>query len=194
MRSEATSDQHEVDCAMARYAAGDDDAFAAVYDGLEPSLRAFIRRHVRDGSQADDLVQRTFLCVIRARSVFIPGAPAMPWVRSIARNLLCKLPKSARVEVPVDLDTPEAANLMAADGPDAEQTAIARQTGKHLATAFAGLPVRQRQAMDLVFGDGLSHSAAAQWLRTSDRAVTLLIHKARKALRAMVSAADEVSR
>lgn len=194
MRKDAASEQRLVDCAMARYAMGDDDAFAVVYDGLAPSLRAFVRRHVRDVSQVDDLVQRTFLCVIRARGVFIPGAPAMPWVRSIARNLLCKLPKSARVEVPVDMDTPEAANVMIADAPDAEKTAIARQLGRHLASAFAGLPARQRRAMDLVFGDGLSHSAAAQSLRTSDRAVTLLIHKARKALRAVLPATGEVRR
>jgi RNA polymerase sigma factor (sigma-70 family) len=113
----------------------------------------------------------------------------MPWVRSIARNLLWKLLKSARVEVPVDLDNSETAKVTATDEPDAEKTAIARQIGRHLAHAFAGLPARQRKAMDLVFGDGLSHSDAAQSLRTSDRAVTLLIHKARKALRAMVPAA-----
>jgi RNA polymerase sigma-70 factor, ECF subfamily len=194
MRKDAAFEQHVVDRAMARYAAGDNDAFDALYDGLEPWLRAFIRRRVRDACQVDDLVQRTFVCVIRARSAFIAGAPVMPWVCSIARNLLCKLPKSARVEVPVDLDTPEAANLMTSDGPDAEETAIARQTGRHLAIAFAGLPARQRRAMDLVFGGGLSHSDAAQSLRTSDRAVTLLIHKARKALRAMMLAADEMRR
>jgi RNA polymerase sigma-70 factor (ECF subfamily) len=194
MRKEAASEQHAVDCAMARYAAGDNGAFDAVYDGLEPPLRAYLRRHVRDGALVDDLMQRTFLCVIRARNAFIPGAPAMPWVRSIARNLLCDLPKSARVEVPVDLDNAQAANVMAAGGPDAETRVIARQLGRDLMRALGGLPARQRRAMDLVFGDGLSHSDAAQSLRTSEPAVTLLIHKARKALRALVPAVDEVRR
>jgi RNA polymerase sigma-70 factor, ECF subfamily len=194
MGRDVASEQNELDCAMARYAAGENDAFDALYDGLEPWLRAFIRRRVRDSSQVDDLLQRTFVCVIRARSAFLAGSPVLPWVCSIARNLVRKLPKSARVEVSMDLDTPEAANLMASDGPDAERTAIARQTGRHLTAAFAGLPARQRRAMDLVFGGGLSHSDAAQSLRTSDSAVTLLIHKARKALRAMLLSADEVRR
>lgn len=194
MGKDVASEQDALDGAMARYAAGENDAFDVVYDGLEPWLRRFIRRRVRDSSQVDDLVQRTFVCVIRARSAFLPGSPVLPWVCAIARNLLRKLPKSARVEVPMDLDTAEAGTLMASALPDAEETAIARQTGRHLATAFAGLPPRQRRAMDLVFGGGLSHSDAAQSLRTSDGAVTLLIHKARKALRAMVLAGDEVRR
>src|SRR5262249_37240564 len=63
------------DVAMERYAAGDDDAFEALYDSLAGRLYAYLRRH--DPRACDDLLQETFLRMHKARGTFVTGAAAV---------------------------------------------------------------------------------------------------------------------
>jgi hypothetical protein len=49
------------DAAMARHAAGDQAAFAELYDGLAPLVMAYLRRRTHDRKLVEDLVQETFL-------------------------------------------------------------------------------------------------------------------------------------
>src|SRR5262245_53884793 len=69
------------DAAMGRYAAGDDDAFEALYDSLAGRLYAYLRRH--DPHACDDLLQETFLRVHKARGTFVTGAAVLPWAFAI---------------------------------------------------------------------------------------------------------------
>jgi len=73
---------------MARYAAGDDTAFPELYRLLAPRLHAFLGRRLRNPSQAEDVLQQTFLQIHAARSRFSPGSEVMPWAFAIARRLL----------------------------------------------------------------------------------------------------------
>ena len=75
----------EVDVAMERYAAGDDAAFATVYDVLAPRLYGYLLRQTRERSSAEDLLQQTMLHIHRARVRFIAGAEVTPWAFAIAR-------------------------------------------------------------------------------------------------------------
>src|SRR5437762_115258 len=67
------------DEAMARYGAGEDAAFALVYDAVAPSLERYLVRHTRDQALAEDLLQQTFLKMHRHRGSFLPGSAVMPW-------------------------------------------------------------------------------------------------------------------
>jgi len=72
--------------AMGRYADGDAAAFEEVYGTLAPMVTAHLRRWV-DAQRAEDLMQKTFLKVHRARDRYRRGAPVGPWVLSIARHV-----------------------------------------------------------------------------------------------------------
>lgn len=72
--------------AMGRYADGDAAAFDEVYDRLAPLVLGHLGRWVGP-QRAEDLLQRTFLKVHRARHRYRRGAPVGPWVLSIARNV-----------------------------------------------------------------------------------------------------------
>src|SRR6478735_49383 len=63
-------DPRAADLAMERYAAGDDAAFAQVYDEVAPRLMRHLRRHVACRAVVEDLVQQTFLQMHRARGRF----------------------------------------------------------------------------------------------------------------------------
>ena len=78
---------HLADAAMARYARGDNRAFAAVYAHLAPGLRGWLARRLRHPASVDDLVQETFLRIHRHRGCFTPGGRVWPWALSIAQRL-----------------------------------------------------------------------------------------------------------
>ena len=115
-----------LDAAMDRYAAGDDAAFEAVYDGLAPRLYGFLLRQTRDRARAEDVVQQTMLQIHRARGRFTPGAQVVPWAFAIARRLLIDQHRRGGREVlsPTDDDVGE---LLVALDASADDVAIAKE-------------------------------------------------------------------
>jgi len=67
--------RNAVDLAMDRYAAGDQSAFADVYDGVAPRIYAYLRRQTGDAARAEDLLQQTLL-QFSARVAAVAGLSA----------------------------------------------------------------------------------------------------------------------
>jgi RNA polymerase sigma-70 factor, ECF subfamily len=172
------------DAAMERYAAGDDAAFAALYDALAGRLYAYLRRHVPDPHGCDDLLQETFLRMHRARGTFITGAAVLPWAFAIARRLMLdRMRRDRRVPAGADdVDQDPVSTVGAADRP--EQVVEAREAARRLARALARLPDSQRTAFELLKQDGLSLAEAAEVLGVTVTAVKLRAHRAYESLRA----------
>lgn len=170
--------------AMERYAAGDDAAFAAVYDALADRLHAYLRRHVRDPHGCDDLLQETFLRMHKARGTFVTGAPVLPWAFAIARRLVVDRVRRER-RVPVDVDDVDADPVtQVRPGDRPEQVVEAREAARRLARALARLPESQRTAFELLKQDGLTLAEAAEVLGVSVTAVKLRAHRAYESIRA----------
>jgi RNA polymerase sigma-70 factor (ECF subfamily) len=168
---------------MARYAAGDEGAFAVVYDDLAPRLYGFLVRQTGDAARAEDLVQQTFLQMHRARGSFVPGAEVLPWAFAIARRLLIDGFRRGRREV---LDGEDAREESAAPGPTADELVQAQELANRIRKELARLPEAQRVAFELVKEEGLSLAEAAQVLGTTVAAVKLRAHRAYEALRAVL--------
>jgi RNA polymerase sigma-70 factor (ECF subfamily) len=169
-----------VDIAMEQYAAGDDSAFAVVYDGLAPRLYGYFLRHSHDASLSEDLVQQTMLHMHRARGRFIVGAAVTPWSFAIARRLLVDAIRRAKRErgrAADDSGPAQLTDLMADD-----------YVGLHELTerihkVLSRLPASQRIAFELVKGEGLTMAEAAESLGTTVAAVKLRAHRACVSLR-----------
>jgi RNA polymerase sigma-70 factor (ECF subfamily) len=170
----------EVDIAMERYGAGDEAAFAVVYDTLAPRLYGYFLRQTRDPSRAEDLLQQTMLHMHRARDRFIPGAEVTPWAFAIGRRLLVDGIRKSRREVLVE--EPEA-QAGASPGPSGDDVVRARELASQVEGVLAKLPTSQRTAFELIKGEGLSLAEAAQVLGTTVSAVKLRAHRAYEALR-----------
>lgn len=69
---------------MVLLASGDRDAFATVFDGLWPSVRAFAVRATGDAPEAEDIAQRTLLKVFSRITDFDTTRDGVAWVFGIA--------------------------------------------------------------------------------------------------------------
>lgn len=170
----------EVDVAMERYAAGDDAAFAAVYDKIAPRLYGYLLRQTRERARAEDLVQQTMLHIHRARTRFIPGAEVTPWAFAIARRLLLDGLRRAKREVAPSEEDPDSAQ---ASGDAADDMVQARELAARITLVLAKLPESQRVAFELLKQEGLTVAEAAEVLGTTAAAVKLRAHRAYEALR-----------
>jgi RNA polymerase sigma-70 factor (ECF subfamily) len=171
------------DVAMARYAGGDDAAFADVYDLLAPRLLRYLIRQTRNEAQAEDLVQKTLLRMHRARGRFLPGAAVLPWAMAIARRLLIDDLRSRKEERQArslddepHVDPPDR-------GPSAADLVAASELAGRIERELARLPTAQREAFELVKREELSLAEAAAVLGTTVTAVKLRAHRAYQALR-----------
>ncbi len=170
----------EVDMAMERYSAGDEAAFAVVYDAIGPRLYGYFLRQTRDRSRAEDLVQQTMLHIHGARARVIPGAQVPPWAVAIGRRLLVDGLRKGRREVLMEEPEVQAG---ASRDPPADDVVRARELASHVERVLAKLPHSQRTAFELIKGEGLSVAEAAQVLGTTVAAVKLRAHRAYEALR-----------
>ena len=62
---------------MERFCRGDESAFETLYARHAPPTMAFLTRMVRDQALAEDLLQTTFLSVVRARRRRSASRPAL---------------------------------------------------------------------------------------------------------------------
>lgn len=174
---------------MDRYAAGDDAAFAEVYDRLAPRLFGFLLRQTRDRARAEDVVQQTMLRIHKARGRFLPGAEVMPWAFAIARRLLVDSFRRGTREVLAASDDDDSNDLLVALDAGADEIAIAKETAAKLDAELRRLPENQRVAFELIKQEGLSVAEAAQVLGTTVAAVKLRAHRAYEALREVLASA-----
>lgn len=176
-----------LDAAMTRYGAGEDAAFAEVYDGLAPRLFPFLVRQTRDRAKAEDVLQQTMLQIHRARGRFEPGAEVVPWAFAIARRLVIDQHRRGGRELLAKDDDTSAESLLVALDASADDVAIAKETAAAITRELAKLPDNQRAAFELIKQEGLSVAEAAQVLGTTVAAVKLRAHRAYEALRAALA-------
>lgn len=176
----------QLDEAMTRYAQGQDEAFAEVYDQAAPALYAFLLRLCRDRALAEDLTHDVFLKMHQARGLFRPGAAVMPWAYTIARNLFLDGARGRRAPM-VSLDTPreDRASDPGVPSPDApaDEVLEASRTAARIEQVLERLPENQATAFRLLKQEGLSVAEAAAVVGATESAVKLRAHRAYEALR-----------
>ena len=140
---------------LAAYAAGDAAAFTRLYDRHERPVFRYFLRQGQAVAQAEDLLQETFLAVIRGAPRFTPSARFTTWLYTIARNkLIDQWRASGRVESLDDAaNDPEDAQdesaldrLPAAESTQPEVDASSREYARAFLGAVEALPAAQRDA------------------------------------------------
>ncbi len=183
-------DEPELNRAMDRYACGDASAFAVLHRALYPRLHAYLLRMRGSHHVADDLVQETFLRMHRARATFARGASVVPWMYTIARNVLYDHARAAKTRRTEDV-SPDELPEPADTGADTESAAVANEAARTVERVLAQLPASQREAFVLLRYEALSVNDAAQVLGATPAAVKLRAFRAYEALRAALSEPPE---
>jgi RNA polymerase sigma-70 factor (ECF subfamily) len=176
----------EANALMGRYAAGDDEVFATLYDYVAPRLHAYLLRQTRDPARAEDLVQQTFLQMHCARRHFAVGAEVIPWAFAIARRLMIDAMRKGRWEVLSSPDVESEKSPPAATSSGPYDELASKQLAGRLQRELDRLPEAQREAFQLVKQDGLSMAEAAEVLGTTVNAVKLRAHRTYEALRSVM--------
>ncbi|WP_353218221.1 sigma-70 family RNA polymerase sigma factor [Sandarakinorhabdus sp.] len=168
---------------MLRVAQGDAAAFAALVRQLERMALGLAWRTLQDRAEAEDACQQAFARLWTEAARFDPARGNVEaWFRRILVNLCLDRRRAVRPVVSIDV-----AYDLADPAPDPEAQAIANDGQARLAAAMARLNVRQRAALSLFHGEGLSMAEIAAHMDTTAKAVEGLLGRARNELRTIMN-------
>lgn len=150
---------------LSAYAAGEARAFAELYERHErPVYRYFLRQGAAPAT-ADDLLQETWMAVIRHAAHFEPRARFTTWLYTVARSKLVDHWRGRDPAVPLAdaaNDEPDAegpgwiAELPGAESDRPDVQALSRAQARAFVDAVEALPAPQREAFLLQAEGGLT--------------------------------------
>jgi RNA polymerase sigma-70 factor (ECF subfamily) len=162
---------------MARVAGGDERAFQLLSRRHLPAMLGLARRILGNAAEAEDVAQEAFMRVWTHAPRWQPLAQFRTWLTRVVINLCLDRKRRAPW---VGLET---AGDIVDPAPGAGEKAEDDERERMLAAAIGKLPVRQRSAIVLTYGDGMSNAQVAEILDTSVSAVETLLVRAKQNLR-----------
>jgi RNA polymerase sigma-70 factor, ECF subfamily len=160
-----------------RVGEGDVAAYRTLVGRYAAKLSRFAERLLRDPTEAEDVVQETFMRLWQHARDYSPQARVTTWLHRITHNLAVdRLRARGRTRPLADEDEMPAS---------ARQTTLLDEKRRVLALdqALAGLPERQATAIVLVHLHGLTGAEAAEVLGVGVEAVESLLARGRRALK-----------
>ena len=175
---EETSDED----LMLQVAKGDESAFRRLARRHAAKTFALTRRMLGNDADAEEIVQEAMLRVWVNAPRWRPDAAFRTWLYRVTFNL-CLNRRRQKVFAPLD-DVSEPPD----PSPSAADELERRETDGLVAKAIGALPDRQRAAIVLTYYEGLSNAEAASVLETTISSVEALLVRAKRTLRAELSA------
>jgi len=166
--------------------ARDDERFEREALVWLPDVTRFALSLTRDESEADDLVQDTFLIAYEKWDQFVPGSQARPWLFTICRNRFYRTEERGRRQV--QADTPELESLAAAaihasaQQAGLEQSFESAEVVRAVEAAIAELPDAFREVALLVDVHEHSYEEASEVLGVPIGTVRSRLFRARRLL------------
>ena len=171
---------------------GAPEAFDALFDRYRASVYNFACAMLRDPEKAEDVLQETFLAVVRAAKRYEPRGRFRVWLMRIARNRCLNWIQSQRVRRAVIAEIDLHVIEPAAAAPPPVQQAVTHEEMRMVRDAIQRLPERQREAIVLYAFESMAYREIAEVLNMPINTVKTLIHRARARLaRALDQATKE---
>lgn len=162
---------------------GDELALEECYRSCSGVVRSYVQRFV-PASEAEDVVQLTFLELWRSRERYDPSRSLEAFVLGIARKRSIDVLRKRRHEV---VDVSKLRQLVGDDGDRlVEQLAWAGEVRR----ALESLPAPQREAIALAYFEGCSQSEIASRLEVPLGTVKARMARGMKALGAIIGRGD----
>jgi len=175
---------------MLQFKAGDLGAFELLFSRHSRAMINFAYRFVRNREVAEELAQEIFIKVHDAGPSYRAEAKFTTWLYRIATNVCLNEVRRPHfrashqsLDAPVG-DDPDDRPLQIEDtrSPNPEVAMQRSALGAVLRRALGALPEKQRAAFILNKYQELSYAEVAEVMRTSEKAVKSLIHRAKEAL------------
>ena len=160
---------------LARLREGDREAFGPLVKKYERELFGYLRRYLGDDDLADDVFQNTFLQVFLKIRQYEPGRPARPWLYAIATNQaidalrrrnrrIADRPADSLAVSDEEGEPRPLLELLPATGDSPPEVADRSEQAELIRASVARLPELLRQAVLLVYFQGLKYQDAADIL------------------------------
>jgi RNA polymerase sigma-70 factor (ECF subfamily) len=164
---------------------GDPDAFDDVYAAFNTRLLTFLVRLSRRRDVAEDLLEETWMRLVKHAQRLRPDTRLGPWLFTVARNLHVSYNRSRMLE------DSAATSLMALWPISLErsspfESAAASELERRIERALGTMPGALREVLLLVAVAGLDHSDAADICGITPEALRQRLHRARQTLSRML--------
>jgi RNA polymerase sigma-70 factor (ECF subfamily) len=159
-----------------RVGEGDVVAYRELVRRHAPKLQRFAERLLRDPSEAEDVVQETFLRLWQRAREYSPSARVTTWLHRIAHNLAVDRLRGRGRAAPFEEEE------LPVSAPQPVLIDEARRA-RALEQALAALPERQAAALVLVHLHGLTGAEACEVLGIGPEALESLLARGRRALK-----------
>jgi len=180
---------------------GDERAFAALFDEIQPGLRRIIRHYVDNPAVAEEVIQETWLGVIRGIFAFEGRSSLKTWIFRILINRAKTRAMREKRTVPFaeigtqDPDDSDDSASQPGPGleplgglqPSPEQALLAEETQRWLAAAIEELPPNLRVVLSLRDVEGLSAEEVCNTLGIRETNQRVLLHRARSRVRSRLA-------
>lgn len=164
-------------------AAADVDTFIRTVRDHDHELRMLAQHLLSNPALLDDVLQDAYLKAFRSLGTFRGRSALRTWLHRIVYNTcIDELRRPRLVQVPLSTSGDDTATT-------ADQDRVASRMA--LSDALGSLPVQQRAAVLLVDAQGLTYREAARVLDVPDGTVATWVSRARRALRASLTTAEE---
>lgn len=142
---------------------GDEQAFAQLYDATSSRVHGLVLRVLRDPAQAEEVTQEAFLEVWRTATRFDASrGSALSWLMTIAHRRAVDRVRSA--EASSRRDTTYHRENQQVDHDQTAEQATAALEAERVRQALDALTPVQRQAVDLAYFGGYTHTEVATML------------------------------
>jgi RNA polymerase sigma-70 factor (ECF subfamily) len=155
-------------------ATGDPAVLGQIFDRAAPGLLRLALRVTGDPTEAEDVLQETFLAVLRGARTYDPSRPAGAWLATVLSHAAAR---RRRRRAPRSLATGEAeavASPLSKSDPE---------TWRRARVAIEGLPARERSALLLRHEHGLPTARIAEILGIEESSVRSLLARGTERLR-----------
>ncbi|MCF3640897.1 RNA polymerase sigma factor [Rhizobium sp. TRM95111] len=163
-----------------RAAAGDREAFAALLSQHYDFIHTVAWRWCGERQDAEDVAQEVCIRLAGAIRGFRGTSRFRTWLYTVTLNAARDHMRKRRREQWRDADyvREQAVSAGGGDGSD--------DASDDLWRAVRQLPDKQRDAVLLIYGEGLTHAAAADVLGCAETTVSWHVHEARKRLKVLL--------
>jgi RNA polymerase sigma-70 factor (ECF subfamily) len=142
---------------------GDEAAFAQLYDATSARAYGLAVRVVRDPSQAEEVVQESFLEIWRTASRFDAGkGRAVSWILTLVHRKAVDRVRSAEASTRRDTTYHQGSQTVEHDS--TAEAAHASMEARRVRQALDSLTEVQRVALELAYFKGYTHTEVAQML------------------------------
>jgi RNA polymerase sigma-70 factor (ECF subfamily) len=165
---------------MLAFQRGSVEAFEEIFRRYEQPMWGYFRRRMADAGRAEELMQETFMAVLRGAERYQPAASFRTYLYSIAFNLLSADRRSARSAASSPILAAEARGARAAVAPTLDDDLWMRQ-------AVGRLDELDRTVVMLREFEQLSYSEISEVLHIPVNTVRSRLFRAREALRRLLA-------